>query len=229
MIDATPHVPTAPAPTLTAPTVEPHTKNGLSTSEAATITGWIKEDLASGKMTQAQADQAFAELNTPMEQRGPDTRTHEEKELDKHFPPGKQSDYRIAYGLPGQDVPMTPELKQFDTTTRTWLSEAQFPRDVGNSLVTAIAKTAQHTKDMTPDQLGHYGYAEFAKLERAYGDTLDDKLRAAGQMVEALDKKTSGLKSLLKSKGLGDNALIASMLIQQAERWHARREAQGTR
>jgi len=148
---------------------------------------------------------------------------------DAVFPPGKPSDYRIAYGLPGQDVPVTPELKQFDTTARTWLSEARFPRDVGNSLVTAIAKTAQHTKDMTPDQLETYGTAEFAKLQKAHGAALEERLQAAGRMVEALDKKTPGLKNLLKSKGLGDNALIASMLIQQAERWHARREAQGTR
>ena len=58
---------------------------------------------------------------------------------------------------------------------------------------------------------------------------MDEKLRQAGRMVEALEKKTPGLKNLLKSKGLGDNALIASMLIQQAERWHARRGAQGMR
>ena len=224
MIDATPHVPTAPAPTLTAPTVEPHTKNGLSTSEAATITGWIKADLASGKMTQAQADQAFAELNTPMEQRGPDTRTHEEKELDKHFPPGKQSDYRIAYGLPGQDVPMTPELKQFDQSARAWLSGAEFPRELGNSLVSTIEKVTRQTTAITPDQLEHYAYAEFAKLGKAYGLALEEKLRSAAVMIHALDQKTPGLKNLLKSKGIGDSALVVAQLIQQSERWHARRK-----
>ncbi len=42
-------------------------------------------------------------------------------------------------------------------------------------------------------------------------------------MVEALEQKQPGLKNLLKSKGIGDNAMIASLLIQQAERYWARR------
>jgi len=76
---------------------------------------------------------------------------------------------------------------------------------------------------MSPEQHEQYGFDEFAKLEHAYGPVLDDKLRAAGRMVEDLDQKTPGLKNVLKSKGLGDNAMIASLLIQQSERYHARR------
>jgi hypothetical protein len=37
------------------------------------------------------------------------------------------------------------------------------------------------------------------------------------------------LKNFLKSRGLGDNALIANMLIAHAAIYHARRGAQGTR
>jgi hypothetical protein len=44
----------------------------------------------------------------------------------------------------------------------------------------------------------------------------------SARMVEALDAKTPGLKILLKSKGIGDNAMVASLLIQQAERYWAR-------
>ena len=33
-------------------------------------------------------------------------------------------------------------------------------------------------------------------------------------MVEALNAKILGLKNLLRSKGLGDNAMVASLLIQ---------------
>jgi len=53
---------------------------------------------------------------------------------------------------------------------------------------------------------------------------LDSKLRAAAVMIHALDQKTPGLKNLLKSKWIGDNAMVASMLIQHTERWHARRK-----
>jgi hypothetical protein len=77
---------------------------------------------------------------------------------------------------------------------------------------------------MNADQLESYGHAEFAKLERAYGPALDDKLRAAGRMVHELDQNTPGLKNLLRSRGLGDTAMIASLLIQQSERYWARRK-----
>jgi len=42
-------------------------------------------------------------------------------------------------------------------------------------------------------------------------------------MVEALEAKQPGLKNLLRSKGVGDNALVASLLIRQSERYWARR------
>lgn len=85
---------------------------------------------------------------------------------------------------------------------------------------------AQTTKHMDDRQLEQYGYAEFAKLERAYGgeDKLQEKLRAAAVMIDALDKKQPGLKNLLRSKGIGDNALVVAQVIGQSERWHARRE-----
>ncbi len=82
---------------------------------------------------------------------------------------------------------------------------------------------ARQTKAMTPDQLESYGLIEYETLQQVYGDKLEEKLTSAGQMVEVLEKTTPGLKNLLRSKGLGDNALIASMLIGQAKRYWARR------
>ena len=67
---------------------------------------------------------------------------------------------------------------------------------------------------MTPDQLEQYGYAEFAKLEKAFGPKLPEKLHSAALMIHDLDLKQPGLKNLLRSKGIGDSALIASMLIR---------------
>jgi hypothetical protein len=85
---------------------------------------------------------------------------------------------------------------------------------------------AQQTKNMNADELESYGYAEFAKLERAYGgeDKLQEKLRAAAVMIDALDKKQPGPKNLLRSKGIGDNLLVVAQIIGQSERWHARRK-----
>jgi hypothetical protein len=97
------------------------------------------------------------------------------------------------------------------------------PRELGNSLVNVVAKVTQTTKHMTPAQLDAYDEAEFAKLETVYGPALDDKLRTAGCMVEDLEKKQPGLKHLVRAKSIGDNAMIASLLIQQSQRDWARR------
>ncbi len=193
------------------------------------MAGWTRADLQSGKISTEQAEKIFDDLGTPADQRvtPPDTRTDEQRLLDTHFSGAKPEEYQIRYASPGQPWPeMTPELKQFDTTARTWLSGAEFPRELGNSLITNIERVAQVTKAMTPDQLDSYGYSEYAKLERAYGgeDKLQEKLRAAAVMIHELDKKQLGLKNLLRSKGIGDNALVVAQIIGQSERWHARRK-----
>jgi hypothetical protein len=118
---------------------------------------------------------------------------------------------------------MTPELKVFDQSSRKWLSGAGFPRETGNSLVNTIAKVAQQTQHMTADQLETYGYAEFEKLQKAHGPALEERLQAAARMIHDLDLKTPGLKNLLKSKGIGDNAMVANMLIAHAQIYHARK------
>jgi hypothetical protein len=71
---ATPAVPAAiPATSPARQPGEPQVE--ISQSEAAIMVQWAKEDLLAGKITQAQADKQFAELNTPLDQRGPDTRS----------------------------------------------------------------------------------------------------------------------------------------------------------
>jgi hypothetical protein len=231
-------VPAAPAPAPTAPTtpiappapVELHSHAGLYESEAATMADWTRQDVASGKLIPEAAAKIFDDLGTPMDQRvtPPDTRSDEQKLIDQHFPPAKPEEFSIRYADPGQSPPpMTPEMKQFDQSARTWLSAAEFPRELGNSLITTIERVAQTTKHLDANQLEQYGFDEFAKLERVYGKELDAKLQQAAVMIDALDKKQPGLKNLLRGHGVGDSALVVAQIIGQSERWHARRRNHG--
>jgi hypothetical protein len=43
-------------------------------------------------------------------------------------------------------------------------------------------------------------------------------------MIDVLDQKQPGLKNLLRSKGIGDSALVVAQILGQSERWHARRK-----
>jgi hypothetical protein len=214
---------TPPAPAIT---VEPYSPSGLSPSHAAQWIEIEKDNLAAGRITLEEANKRFESLGAAPEQRAPDTRSDEIKQLDAHFPPAKAEEYLIRYGEPGQPYPtMTEETKQFDTAARTWLSAAEFSRELGNSLITQIERTGRATRGMTPDQLITYGETEYQNLQRVYGPELEEKLRQAAEMVEAIEKKTPGLKRLLQSNGIGDNALVVAQLIGQAERYHARRKA----
>jgi len=224
------NAPAAPAPAQPAPTpatpatpVQPYSPVSPRYAEQ-----WIqveKENLAAGRITLEEANRRFDALGAMPEQRAPDTRTAEVKLIDKHFPPAKETDFLIRYGEPGRPAPpMTKELQQFDQSVRTWLSGAEFSRDGGNGLVSQIERVAQQNQRMNADELESYGYAEFAKLEKTYGETLDEKLHAAAVMIDAIDKQQPGLKQLLQSRGIGDNALVVAQLIGQSECWHARRK-----
>lgn len=226
---ATPSTQTAtpPAAPTTQAFIEPYSHASINEAQGAQIVRDIQKDLATGKISQAVADERFAQMNTPMDQRvpPPDTRTDEQKLIDTHFPPAKENDYLIRYYPPGQEPAVMPkELTEFDQTARACLTAAEFSRELGNSLITTIEQVTRTTKGMTPNQLEAYGQAEYAKLERVYGPALEEKLRAAGRMVQALEAKRPWLNSLLQSKGIGDNALVASQLIAQSELYWGRRK-----
>ncbi|MBX9659557.1 MAG: hypothetical protein K2X00_13385 [Nitrospiraceae bacterium] len=215
----TPTTPATPAAaaTPTAPATPVFTPE-LNAAQAETMAAWIREDVVKGRLTSDQAEQAFNELNTPVENRT-DNRSEAAVELDNAgYAPAKPEEYVIHYGVEEQ----TPELKQFDTAARTWLHGAAFPRELGNSLVTTIGRVTQQTAKMSPDQLVEYGQREMVKLQKTYGDSLGEKMVAANRMIHALEERQPGLKQLLQSKGIGDNAIVASLLIGQAERYWAR-------
>jgi hypothetical protein len=79
------------------------------------------------------------------------------------------------------------------------LSGAEFDRMTGNSLVTTIDRVAQQTHKMTPEKLQFYGEQQYALLERSYGPKLQEKLNAAGLMVQEIEKKQPGLKKKCSS------------------------------
>ena len=211
---ATPAAPPATTPTPGPPSGSPVGPQGeISPAQAAQMIEWEKENLAKGKITPEEAAKRFDALGATPEQRAPDTRTDEQRLLDVQFSGAKPEEYQIRYATPGQAWPeMTPELKQFDTTARSWLSQAEFPRELGNSLITNIEKVVQQTKSMMPDQLESYRIVEHSKMQRIYGDTLQAKLNAADDMIDQLEAQRAGLINLLGSKGIGKNAIRKSVV-----------------
>ena len=141
-------------------------------------------------------------------------------QFDAQFPPAvKPDEYVINYGR--EDL--TSAHKEFDQAARTWLHAAEFPRNLGSSLATAIDDVTRTTAGMNENQLIEFGQKEYQKLVHLYGDQLEARLNAAGHMVNQLEAKQPGLKQLLKSRGIGDAARVAVLLMDQAERYWRRR------
>jgi hypothetical protein len=153
-----------------------------------------------------------------------DARTDAEKAIDRDFgAAAKPEDYLIRYGLPGQELTMTPELKQFDANARGWLSDGGMAVEIGNALVATIDRVAQQTRHMTEGELETYRQTEHRKMQRAHGEQLGDRLRAADDMIDQLEQQRPGLKQLLGSTGIGRSAMVWNILIQQAAVYHARK------
>jgi len=221
MSDANPTIAlNAPVPSESGPPPTPP-KTSLSMSEAATMAGWIKADVASGKMTPEQAQKAFDQLNVSPEQRAPDARTDEQKTFDKQFPVAKPEDFVIRWNAPGDNSPRSQEIQVIDTDLRAGLSAVGFSREVGNTLISIGSKVGEHTERMTEEQRIAWGEAEYSKLERVYGPDLPDLLRAAGRMVKAHDP-TGTLTRLVQR--VGNSAMVAKLLIDRAQIYDARQK-----
>jgi hypothetical protein len=217
--DTTPTAPTVPTVT---PHVEPHTHSGLSDAEAAKMIEWEKDNLAKGKITPEEATKRFDALGATPEQRAPDTRSDDVKQLDAHFPPAKESDYTIRYYTPGQEPPVMPtEVQAFDANARGWMADAGLSRELGNSLVTSLSKAIQHTHTMTVNERETYKDNENAKLDKLFGPDWHDQLEPAKRMIHELDQKRPGLKEFVRAHG--DNALFVAQLIQAARIYDARK------
>jgi hypothetical protein len=234
MNESTP-TPTAPAPPST-PTPAPSppaalTAPGTALEIAQMLAAKTIDTAGAGRLAKAgnistlSVAQALSTLRAAAEPQAPDGRSPEVRELDAAFPPAAERDYTIRYYTPGQEPPVMPkEVQAFDANARGWMAGAEFPRDHGNALVSAVSKVIERTHVMTADQIDQYGGDEYVKLQRVYGEDLEEKLSAAGHMIQELEKTRPGLKQFLNTRGVGDSATVAALLIQQAERWHARRK-----
>lgn len=211
-------------PSPTAP-LTPETTPELNDTQTASVAAWIREDLAKGRITAEAAQRAFDELGTPATDRAPVMKTEAARELEAAgFIPAKAEDFTLRMYPPGEEPAVVPqEVRDFETTARGYLVDAGFSRENGQALINAIDRTARVTKGMSPDQLEAYRVNELSKMQRIHGEKLDERLQAADDMLDIVERSRPGVKQLLRSHGVGTNALIWSLLIDHAQIFHARR------
>lgn len=204
------------------------THSTLTSSEAATMAGWIKEDLASGKLTPEAAAKAFDELGATPEQRAPDNRTEEQKLVDAHFPPGRPGQYSIPLYLPGEDpAAITNETREGVAKAHQWLSAAGASVEQGNSIVASIVQALQRTASMSSTAREADKDQENEKIFKIYGglDQRDAALKPAQRMIDELDRQIPGVKEFVKKHG--DNWLFVTQLAHLSRNYDVRRGRKG--
>jgi hypothetical protein len=98
--------------------------NVLTSAESEKMAQWLRDDVAAGRLKQADADTAFEQLGIPVEQRAsqPDQRSAEHQQLDQHLPAAKAEEYVLQYFRPGQepamDAAQKQQLRAFDSSAR---------------------------------------------------------------------------------------------------------------
>jgi len=206
------------------PVVQSGPQVALSPRDAETAIGWEKDNLAKGRITREEANTRLDALGATPEQRAPDQRTDEQKQLDQQFPPAKESEYMIRYYTPGQEPAVTPkEVLAFDANARGWMADMGLPRDFGNSTVNILSKSIQHLSTLSPEQRESYKEQENDKLRALFGgqDKLNEALEPARQMIHEVEQKRPGLKDFVRAHG--DHAMFVAQLIQAARVYHARK------
>lgn len=212
-----------PSPAQQEPTIDEHTS--LTPAQREIAIADIRALVAAKTMSPEVATKSFDELGVPLDQRT-DSRTDGAKALDEAgFVSASPEHYQIRWGRPGENITMTKPMKEFDTAVRAWLHHAEFPRELGNSLIKAVTSTAETTQHMTEAELVTYGHQEMGKLRAVYRETLEEKLRSANRMIHDLEAKQPGLKNLLTSRGIGDNAMVVHLLLDASDRYWMRRKS----
>jgi len=190
--------------------------NGLSSTDVA-------------KALSILGDASRANQSAPIEPSSGDMQMADQEQMRAAYFSAKAAppeSFSFPYAAPGEPPPtMSPELKSFDTNARGWLSEAGFDQTLGNSFATVLDREERRIRNMTDVEWNAYEQQEWSKLERAYGEQLKDKLNQAALMVDVLEAQRPGLRQMIKASGAFCSALVVSMMIQQAERFHARRGA----
>ena len=200
--------------TTTAPAAEQQAPVSFAVTpdQAKQLAQW---EVERGRLTQSEADamlaaDGIAQPTAPAE----GAQSPEAAELDSAFPPAAPHEYAFPYG-PGE---LTPEQHKADAMLRGWLSDAQFPRELGSSLAKQADAVAKQWETMSPVARQLHAKSERLKLEKSYGAEFQRKVDMAERFIADLDQKRPGLSRMLTATGLAHDARVVAAIIAQAER-----------
>jgi hypothetical protein len=183
--------------------------------------GWLKEDHAAGKLSDADFATALQEMAEQADvQLKPDTRTPSQKEHDATFPPAKPQDY--SFPQHGDPDHMTPDMKAADAMSRGWLATGLFTREHGSALATIADRVAAEIEHYSPEQHELFARSERLTLEHLWGPQTDANIGMVKSFVSEVAEKSPELIHMLNATGLGNSSQVIVQLYHHCERLNAR-------
>jgi hypothetical protein len=194
--------------------------NATPSPEALAFVQWIREDLAAGKMTEAQADQALKEVNGQgLDQLTADKRTGSERAYDEAHPVVKAHDIPWPYA---PDQENSPEYSAFRNSINGYFVDAGVTKETAAFILKQADAFGHRSEKWDENDHVLFGRSEMAKLECVFGDQLPQKLELARQMVQKLEAKRPGLADWLDTTGLGNDAGVILALANHCARLSTR-------
>jgi hypothetical protein len=199
-----------------APSATPSIEINAPSAEAEGFKQWVRQDLASGKMTPAEADQALREIDGQgLDQLKADTRSECEREYDRAFPVCREDNIPWPHSPDGESM---PEFNAFRSQMNCYFVDAGMTKDTAGYILKEADAFGYRSEKWTPEEHVLVGRAEIAKLESVLGDRLPQQLLLAKQMVQKLESKRPGLVAMLEETGLGNHSGVILALANHCER-----------
>ena len=133
-------------------------------------------------------------------------------------PPENVAEYNLGFAENEGDT-LSPDFIAIDTEVRGMLRTAQMPANIANALARTANSYVEYSQHFTPEQHEIERSTTMSRLERLYGEELEQKLEAARSFIKSVDKSHNGLMTeILETHGLGNSVEVVHQIIQHAER-----------
>lgn len=133
-------------------------------------------------------------------------------------PPENLAEYNLGFAENEGDT-LSPDFIAIDTEVRGMLRTAQMPANIANALARTANSYVEYSQHFTPEQHEIERSTTMSRLERLYGEELEQKLEAARSFIKSVDKSHNGLMTeILETHGLGNSVEVVHQIIQHAER-----------
>lgn len=174
------------------------------------LRGLAAQEVKAGRLTQAQADEL-------LKADGVTGGGAALAELDG-FEAAKPHEYQ----MPNSTAISTPQQRAADMKFRTWLADARFPKNIGSALAAEASRVLKQHAAMSEGEKELFKRTEAFQLKKLWGDKFEERRALGLKLLTELDQKQPGVLDFIDTSGLGNSALIISLVHGQAERLLAR-------